>query len=113
MSELKFSDLSVSIDDLPTRPQALSEEDAADVLGGAGWYRPTYYRSSRRSSRSRFAGSRYSSRRIPRGVRSAYYQQAQARAARSRARSHRNKYAARASYYARLNAMRKRYRGRR
>jgi hypothetical protein len=39
MSELKFSDLSITVEDLPVRAQALSAENQADILGGWGFFK--------------------------------------------------------------------------
>lgn len=39
MTELKFADISISVEDLPTRASALSDEAQGDVLGGFSWGR--------------------------------------------------------------------------
>lgn len=37
MTELKFADISISVEDLPTRASALNDEAQGDVLGGFSW----------------------------------------------------------------------------
>ncbi len=39
MTELKFAEISISVEDLPTRASALSDEAQGDVLGGWSWGR--------------------------------------------------------------------------
>ena len=60
MTELSFSDITLDIDDLPSRAAALGEEQTDDILGGWGWR--VRLRRGRKGSRGR-ARRRASSRR--------------------------------------------------
>jgi len=57
MSDLSFSDLSITIEDLPTRAQAMGEEQSVDILGGWGSFRRRFRR-VRRSVRSSYRRGR-------------------------------------------------------
>ena len=55
MSKLKFSDITITVEDLGSRAARMSEGEANQILGGRGWMRRGSTRKIRKQRRISFA----------------------------------------------------------
>lgn len=102
MTDLIFSDLTISVDDLAPRAKSLSEEQQSDVLGGFGWFKSRRSRMMRSRRMRRVAMLRR--RQAMMRARSQAVARRRQRAAAARRRGKRSFYLRKAAYHSRLAA---------